>query len=241
MEPQVRERAAQSVVRVDGGRGFVVGGGYVITAAHCLPTVPPPHLARYLQESTYPKLLGPLGKRPKVWAACAFVDTMADIAVLGSPDNQALTDEAEEYDALVEELPAMPLAVPPFCERHEEIRLATAFMAKLPPDEYVERLRQERASRAWRAWLLALDGHWFDCAAAYTTPYLAITNGDERVVSDMAGSPVVTADGAALALVSTGSNRLVCPGLIDNLPGWLLDATLGDANPRRRAGSSPPP
>ena len=55
-----------------------------------------------LEEQTYRELLAPLGKKPTVWATCLFVDPMADIAVLGKPDNQALSDEADAYDELVD-------------------------------------------------------------------------------------------------------------------------------------------
>jgi hypothetical protein len=44
-----------------------------------------------------------------VWVACLFVDPMADIAVLGSPDNQEMYYEAEAYEKLVESI--TPLAV----------------------------------------------------------------------------------------------------------------------------------
>jgi hypothetical protein len=36
------------------------------------------------------RLLGPLKGKRTVWATCLFVDQIADIAVLGQPDNQAL-------------------------------------------------------------------------------------------------------------------------------------------------------
>jgi hypothetical protein len=91
-----------SVVKVDDGRGFVIAVGdkrYVITAAHCLPSLPPPILARHLEEETYPGLIGPLGEDPSVTAACVFIDQMADIAVLGEPDNQAMSDEHGQYEA----------------------------------------------------------------------------------------------------------------------------------------------
>jgi hypothetical protein len=54
----------------------------------------------YLEEKTYRDLLGALGETPKVWAECLFVDPVGDIAVLGSPDDQELWDQAEAYDAL---------------------------------------------------------------------------------------------------------------------------------------------
>jgi hypothetical protein len=55
----------------------------------------------------------------------------------------------------------------------------------------------------------------------------------------MSGSPVVTDEKAAMALVSTsGGNATQGPGLMDGLPGWLLDILLGDATPRRRQACS---
>jgi hypothetical protein len=63
------KRLTRAVLRVGNGRGFVVScRGYagceeriVITAAHCLPSLPPRHPAVLLAERTYPTLLGPLG------------------------------------------------------------------------------------------------------------------------------------------------------------------------------------
>jgi hypothetical protein len=102
-------RLITGIVRVGDGRGFVVRcqnyHGHeelvVITAAHCLPHFPPPHPAMYLEERTYQRILGPLGRGRVVWAECLFADPMADIAVLGSPDDQALYDKAEFYRRLV--------------------------------------------------------------------------------------------------------------------------------------------
>jgi len=87
---------------------------YVITAAHSLPFIPPCHPASYLQERTYQKLLAPLGGEPAAWAECFFVDPIGDIAVLGSPDSQALCDQAEVYRELVEadSVTPLPIAAP---------------------------------------------------------------------------------------------------------------------------------
>ena len=57
------ETAQQAVIAVGGGRGFVVEARdqyyrSVITAAHCLPGLPPPFPAMNLDEKTY---RGPLG------------------------------------------------------------------------------------------------------------------------------------------------------------------------------------
>ena len=122
--PQTHNNA---VLRVGDGRGFVVQRrghlGHperiVITAAHCLEHarlangtkgLPPCHPGRYLQEETYPNLLGPLGGKRTVWAQCMFADPVADIAVLGQPDNQALDKRADAYDALVDAMTVLSIA-----------------------------------------------------------------------------------------------------------------------------------
>src|SRR5438874_3754535 len=71
----------------------------VVTAAHCLPHLPPPHRASFTEERTYKNLLGKLDEcKGSIAAECLFVDPVADVAVLGSPDNQNLPDDADAYD-----------------------------------------------------------------------------------------------------------------------------------------------
>lgn len=113
------EKAKSAVVTVGSGRGFVVEGvqeRLAVTAAHCLPSdedgrllLPPSHGASYSHERTYAKLLGPLGSTPTLEVECLFVDPIADIAVLGSPDNQVRCDEATAYEELVDSVE--PLAI----------------------------------------------------------------------------------------------------------------------------------
>jgi hypothetical protein len=95
-----------------GGRGFIVEDSrrryrYVITAAHCLPHQPPAIGGiSYTYECTYQKFLGPLGsKRHGVWAECLFADPVGDIAVLGEPDNQEMSEKADAYGRLVAHRP----------------------------------------------------------------------------------------------------------------------------------------
>ena len=100
------------VVKVGDGRGFIIGvrrhiarGHFVerrlvLTAAHCLPKLPPA-FAWPTDERMYPNLLGRLRGKRNVWTECLFVDPVADIAVLGSPDNQALADAADAYETFV--------------------------------------------------------------------------------------------------------------------------------------------
>jgi hypothetical protein len=114
-------RQKHAVVTVGDGRGFIVKHAqprrvisgqnqykvvevirYIITAAHCLPFFPPCHPTSYLNERTYQAVLGPLEADPTIWAECVFADPVADIAVLGPPDNQELWAQCEAYEALVD-------------------------------------------------------------------------------------------------------------------------------------------
>ena len=111
--------AQQAVIAVGGGRGFVVEARRqyfrsIVTAAHCLPEMPPAHPWMNLKEKTYQGLLGPLGGDCSVCAECLFVDPVGDIAVLTGPDNQELYEEAEQYEDLTENYSqSVPVSPPP--------------------------------------------------------------------------------------------------------------------------------
>jgi hypothetical protein len=59
----------------------------VVAAAHCLPVIPGAPGFRRDWDETLRDLLGALGGQPTVWAECLFADPIADIVVLGAPDN----------------------------------------------------------------------------------------------------------------------------------------------------------
>jgi Trypsin-like peptidase domain len=116
-----------SVLRVGEGRGFVVSFRVkhgqkeryckipqrdIVTAAHCLPKLPPPDASSYLQERTYQNLVGVLGAESNVWAECLYVDPVADIAVLGCPDDQALYEQADAYLNLVKSVKPFVIGEP---------------------------------------------------------------------------------------------------------------------------------
>lgn len=183
----------QAVVRVNGGRGFIIEADkrrLVITAAHCLPTPPPCHGGSYTEERTYAKLLGKLGgSEPTVWAECLFADPIADIAVLGSPDNQALYDEALDYEALTEDVPFLPIGEP---------------------------------VGNTAAWLLTLDGDWMKCVVRLPGGRaIYIDDAEDDIEAGMSGSPILNHDGTAVGVVCMNENSFN-PRLTYDLPGWLL-------------------
>jgi hypothetical protein len=80
----------------------------VVTAAHCLPSLPPAYAASYVLDRTFKNLLASLdGSKGDVWAECLFVDPVADIAVLGRPDTHDLDEQSHAYEALLENTPIL--------------------------------------------------------------------------------------------------------------------------------------
>lgn len=193
-----------SVVRVGRGRGFVVGSPFdqqrlVITAAHCLPKFMAPHTARSALEWTYRKLLAPLGAKPAITAACAFVDLVADIAILEAPDDQQLPEEYDAFDEFIDAVPR-PLKIG---------KLSFAPHAKT------------------KAWFLSLAGEWIECAVSHGRPLapLCVHGASKSIVGGMSGSPIILDDGSAIGVICTSSNSVYHgpnPYLRGNLPGWVL-------------------
>ena len=104
---------ASAVLRVGAGRGFVAEGKdrYIVTAAHCLPTLPDAMPAAAPYERTYQALVSRLDEQPTAAAECVFVDPVADVAVLGPPDSQDLWEEYEVYAALIATCPTFRLGM----------------------------------------------------------------------------------------------------------------------------------
>lgn len=204
-----------SVVRVGDGRGFVVERRrerLILTAAHCLPLdeagnliMPPPHPGACLEDKTYQSLLGLLGAQPTVWAECLFVNPVADLALLGSPDNQDLAREAETYEKFVGRLEPLPIA--------DAVKMGRE-LVKVPnfPDFTIDTPGRSTAR------VLSLAGEWMDCTVLRRGTWLALE--DETLAeSGMSGSPIVSTDGRAIGVVSTGGMN---PVLRDNLPAWFF-------------------
>jgi len=163
----------RAVVRVGGGRGFIVAGKvdrYVITAAHCLPSFPPCASFSPLQERTYKSLIGRLGADLTVWAECLFADPIGDIAVLGPPDNQEMSEQHTAYGELLD------MAVP--------------FAVSNPPSEVM-------------GCLLSLAQQWFECKLRRLPDGpLWIVDAEESIMPGMSGSPILAPDGSAIGVVS---------------------------------------
>jgi len=107
----ITEALKSAVITVGEGRGFVVEGAgerFVITAAHCLPSLPLALPSVGPEARTFGPLLSRRGEAPCAWAVCRFVDPIADIAVLGSPG----ASQADDYKALTGTATALPFGDP---------------------------------------------------------------------------------------------------------------------------------
>lgn len=203
----------RAVVRVGDGRGFVIETEretrFVVTAAHCLPHLPDPHP---WAERTYPKLIGPLGAEPTIWTECVFVDAVSDLAVLGSPDNQRLYEEAPGYEEFVGAVAALPIGGLSYARATRTLSDGTSFL--MPPQAEGE------------VRLLSLDGRWFSCTVQSGGNGLWLKDAVEGIAGGMSGSPVLTPDGVAIGVVSNsegleGREGGPSPELLAHLPGWL--------------------
>jgi hypothetical protein len=107
-----------SVLRVGDGRGFIVERRwklklpiyekpltrrerFVVSAAHCLPGMPPAHAFSYAHERTF-KVLGKLGEEPEVFGECVFYDPIMDVAVLARPDGEIAEYDADAFTSLIQ-------------------------------------------------------------------------------------------------------------------------------------------
>jgi hypothetical protein len=200
MTPEPVGNATASVVKVGAGRGFVLDTEprVVVTAAHCLPELPPPHPNAYTSERTYAGLLGRLvDSETPVSAECLFVDPVGDIAVLGQPDNQALYNEAEAYDALIYSVPGLRVSDPP--------EQSTDWLLGLDGDWF--RCTVKRLPK----------GPLFIFKADATI------QGGMSGSPILAGDG--TAIGVVCASNGSGKEAAMLPCLTRNLPGWLLRLT----------------
>jgi len=205
--------AADAILKVGDGRGFVVEcrnylgriERIIITAAHCLPKLSSCHPGRYVEEETSARLLGPLGTQPTIWAACLFADPVADIAVLGQPDNQALHEEADAYDQLMADMATLAVADAPA----QGFEVVTGFggrpIKKPTPGKGPARV-------------LSLKGQWLDGQVMRRGGWLEFKPG-KFFEGGMSGSPIVNAAGAAIGVVSVDS---MSPVIVDGLSASLV-------------------
>src|SRR4029077_2562754 len=146
-----------------------------------------------LVEQTYPGLLAPLGGQPTVWAACLFADPIADVVVLGSPDDQELPNEAEAFNALVESATPIAIAEAPSWENE-------AWMLSLGGDWFQCRYTRNEGP----LWV-----------STTTQPIVGSMSGSPIILNDGKAIGIVT-------LAVEGGHEAPNARLFRSLPVWLL-------------------
>ena len=186
MVPNFRWQA-NAVVTVGDGRGFLIDGdpdSVVVTAARCLPRLPVDY-PWTTDKRIYRDLIGPLREKPSITVECLFVDPVSDLAVLGPPDREKLSDKYEGYRGLVMRRPTLPIA--PL--RQTAIR-----------------------SRGAAGWLLSIDGAWVSCKVRQRNGTLSMETA-EAFAAEMLGSPILNASGVAIGAISYTVHPHLCDRL----------------------------
>jgi hypothetical protein len=104
-------------------------------------------------------------------------------------------------------------------EAYEELMQASAILPMADP-----------AAGVATAWLLSLDGRWFQCEAQHRDSPLWLFKAVDGIVGGMSGSPILSDEGAAIGVLTSSGGGVdmahtddgPCPRLAYNLPGWLL-------------------
>ena len=113
------DRVRRALVKVGAGRGFVmeVGsertGRVIVTAAHCLPRLPPANAASYPEERTYHDLIGPLDGESTISCECIFCDPVADVAVVSNPDSEEFPPEYDAFEQFIVATESLKLSAHP--------------------------------------------------------------------------------------------------------------------------------
>jgi hypothetical protein len=186
------------VVRVDGGRGFIVvhrvkvqtgprgrkfvsvsENRLVVTAAHCLPHLPQTHAPSSYIDRTYEDLLTSLnGNEKNVWAECLFADPVADIAVLGCPEEQELDEQASAYDSLTKGVSFLSIGKP----------------------------------KSGLGWVRSLDNRWIRSKLEVFSGLYGVTLSIYPPEPGMSGSPILNDIGQAIGVVSIGTETTSASG-----------------------------
>ena len=210
----------EAIVQVGKGRGFFldterVDGNVIVTAAHCLPHLPPCNVAHDTELFIYEGLVGMLGGDMKVPTQCLFVDPVGDIAVLGEPNDLELPKgkTSEEYDLLMRERPALRLD------------FSNSWMPA-----------PGRSVAEGPVWLLDTEGQWVNgTARAFPSGQVKLSGSALIGKPGVSGSPVLDENGLVLGLVTNGvpeAGWMMADAFVlkNRLPGWLLACARGETD-----------
>ena len=213
------EKATVTIRKGEGhGRGVLVEGNLILTAAHCLDCscdgsmVMNEHLLVEIKTCDGMKLL-----TNKI-----AIEPCSDIAVLGSPDNQVFYEESDQFEE--------------FCERTTPLTLFDGFATEIDLDKPMEQILKENQ---FPVHIYTHEDKWLSGTGECFPPSYRRIKYDLDTKPGTSGSPIVNDSGELVGIVSQGSEHFkdgksvpqkegfgVVPSR--NLPVWIYDTIIGN-------------
>ena len=211
------ERVARATVRLreTGGRGVLVPGGFVVTAAHCINW--DGHGGMVLGDPYLTKIVTASGE--ELVLQVHAVEPVSDVAVLGPIEIQERLSDLLAFEAWSEQTrPAPVRRWVPVTERDLR-RVRTKMLA----DPRAGR-KSPRFKRSIGVYVLDLKNRWIPGTASHYPLDLssgsAWLSATEPIKGGMSGGPVVDLQGRLVGLVSNGTDGGTMPVLTQALPAW---------------------
>jgi hypothetical protein len=206
ISPKVKTRVARATVRLSrtGGRGVLVPGGYVLTAAHCIKWVGTGRML--LLGDHFVEEVKTADSRKFLLSPHA-VEPVTDIAVLGEPDPAEFAEEAEAFEAFREAVEGVPMS-------------AHAPEWGQPAPVYV--LARDGK---WIPGTVTRQGHPVLPGGGLTLKIERPLRGGDS------GGPVVDGEGNLVGVVSNGKKIGTIPLAYLALPRWVGDGIITAQTP----------
>jgi len=196
-----------------GGRGVLVPGGFILTAAHCIRWSLEGGMA--LGDDYVEKAKTADGEVLQL--SVLAVEPVTDIAVLGSPDAQHIPDAAQKFD----EFAARTKPVPVFIGAMEPVitRKKLGSLTMSVPTPFAMPILIYNLDKRW------VKGTGTVFKSGQPTVWVET---DEEIKGGASGGPIVTLDGELVAIVSnsscqTGPGDGNGPRILRALPAWIAD------------------